>query len=218
MLKKRHGNSKITAAMTTQFKLYLKAGHKDLRKLTKAQLYRAFADPKNPARKWKDGPSKTQFYEFMKGPEFAYVRPSVTPYLNVKHKAARLAWSNKLKTMTKVRFLAFLNRSFFIDGAYFSNKFTGGYGSDKVKVLVTRKNKKRPTYAQLPQTKAYQVYQGLNKYFSTGTFLVNEHNSKGNSAVTSDIVEEFLKSEIAPVAVKLRAKLGLEPTATLYLV
>ena len=68
MLKKRHGNSKITAAMTTQFKLYLKAGHKDLRKLTKAQLYRAFADPKNPARKWKDGPSKTQFYEFMKGP------------------------------------------------------------------------------------------------------------------------------------------------------
>ena len=217
--KRIHGNSKITAAMIKLFRQTInQPNRKDLRFLTKANLYRHFCGVDGNGGAWRTKISRATFYAFCQRPMFKAVHPHGAPFLTPRHIANRLAFAQTITAMSTVQLAAYLRRVIFVDGAIFSNKYPTGYASADAEIIIdTEYEGEMPTVAQYPQTRAYQLYQGVTLEDRTAAFLVNRHHPRGLSAIDSTILRNFLLNDIAPLAARMRERLNLGPRATIYI-
>lgn len=218
-----HGNSKVKPRFIKAVTRFALLEHKgNIAALSKASLFERFVGNKDKPGKFFGVVSRTAFYELLADKRyFKYPRLTTVPFLKANHIAARLAFANDtLKTYdTKDKMCAFLNRTIFVDGTMFGDKYEEGYGLEDQRYIAPAKNGPIRTKTQYPVLKPNnQLYQGITVGDRTAPFIVNTLHPEGRSTINTDMYISFLTNYVGPLSVRMRARLHLRQHAPIYLV
>lgn len=215
------GARTITALMRTRFLQYInQPNRKDLGALQKTELFKTFCGPDGRWRKLNKGqqqvPSETTFFDWIDA-NFNVVRPLLAPFLTPEHKENRKAFAIRMrKEMRRVRGL--LSRIIFADGTIFSKKCANSYQPEKMRVVVSRdRDAPLRSYSHKPRSISYELYEGICRGDKTGPMLLLKADPTRRVRPTVNIIEFFIGNYVAPLADRMRGRLGLAPEDKIYL-
>lgn len=220
---KEHGNTRFTKAMKGCIARYVNQPHRtNISALTPSALFRRFVGDEKSPGKWYGKVGRSTFFATLNDKEtFKTTLLATTPFVTEKHIAARQDFAVGYLTEydTPAKLWALLKRVIFLDGTIFSDKFEEGYGLEGMRIVSTVENPRLRTKTQFPVLpRNLQLYQGIAWHDRTGPFIVNDHHPAEHGTPCSRIYRNFLRNHIVPLAARMRTKLGLPPTATIYLV
>lgn len=216
----QHGNWKITPAHCKQFKAYINQPNRtNLCDLTVPNLYRTFVGEDGKEGRWKVKMALRTFRDFCETAEFKVITPTLVPFVADIHVKARKAWASTLLELDEDDLLMFLATTIFIDGTIFADKFEKGYGIDKLHLVGDADDPVEALFAQFPVlSRNIQLYQGISYHGVTAPFIVNDHRTDKKGTINGDILEIFLRNEVASLAKTIRSELGLPDTEPIRIV
>lgn len=220
--RKRHGLEKVTPAMWKHLRQIVNArNHKDLTALDPMNLYRRFFNEDEKLGQWGISLSTSAWYAGLHREGFIIRKPYFAPLLSQQHIADRLTYAESevriLDNQVDTPIPQYARRIISMDAAKFSVKYNSSYGCNTLRIVMDKKKRVEHFFGQLNRATSYEAYGAICWGDRTDLTFTMEQDPTKVSHPTATHVKEFIEQQVVPMAERLRQRLGLAPTANLFI-